>query len=99
MDERGPRRDQAPAAGCHLRDDQGRNRTETKAEIAPAPPSKVTPGCNPVAFRPCGKAGRSSIESGGARSRVNLSCCGGFGEGYVEAELVEPLGEAISQAG
>src|SRR3954447_1212624 len=31
--------------------------------------------------------------------RVKLSCCGAFGEGYVEAELVEPLGEAISQAG
>src|SRR3954468_8109381 len=32
-------------------------------------------------------------------ARVKLSCCGAFGEGYVEAELVEPLGEAIGRAG
>src|SRR3954468_10118526 len=34
-----------------------------------------------------------------ARFRVKLSCCGAFGEGYIEAEFVEPSGEASGQAG
>src|SRR3712207_8758851 len=33
------------------------------------------------------------------RSRVKLSCCGTFGEDDIEAELVEPLGEAFRQPG
>jgi hypothetical protein len=31
--------------------------------------------------------------------RVKLSCCGTFGEDDIEAELVEPLGEALRQPG
>src|SRR5215211_1296 len=32
------------------------------------------------------------------QSRVKLSCCGTFGEGYIEAELIEPSREASGQA-
>src|SRR5215213_11820463 len=42
---------------------------------------------------------RAGAQAFRTEPRVKLSCCGAFGEGYVEAELVEPLGEAIGQAG
>ena len=30
---------------------------------------------------------------------MKLSCCGAFGKGYIEAEFIEPSGEARGQAG